>query len=172
MHSKCNTLCSKCFVSETHFAEIVGTVLAKQCVGKALGWETVYWIWTRLGRDSSRHSFTYFRGWMQMVLAPNDLFSWNNNTMNYNAYDGYLHYCWSMHDDTYSVHDRSLKPWLGRLPCFRHFVMSSHLPCPGSTDAHCLPLGARAPRPQSGVPSPRVRAHSLFRVQNRDFVGN
>ncbi len=38
----------------------------------------------------SRHGFTYTRGWMQMVLAPNDLFSWNNNTMKYNFYNGYV----------------------------------------------------------------------------------
>jgi hypothetical protein len=49
---------------------------------------------------------------------------------------------------------------------FGHFAMSSHLPCPGSTDAHCPPLGARGPRPQRGVPSPRVHTHSLSRVQN------
>jgi hypothetical protein len=67
----------------------------------------------------SRHGFTYIRGWMQMVLAPDDLFSWNNNTMRHNAYDRYLHYCWLMLDDTYSVHDRSLKPWWGRLPCLQ-----------------------------------------------------
>ncbi len=29
----------------------------------------------------SRHDSTYIRGWMQMVSSPNDLFSWNNNTM-------------------------------------------------------------------------------------------
>ncbi len=31
----------------------------------------------------SRHGFFYIRGWMQLVLAPNDLFSWNNK---YNKY--------------------------------------------------------------------------------------
>ncbi len=67
------------------------------------------WIWTRWGGQElwqlqvqtgligrlfqnyyilicttcSRHGFFYIRGWMQMVLAPNDLFSWNNK---YNKY--------------------------------------------------------------------------------------
>ncbi len=34
----------------------------------------------------SRHGFFYIRGWMQMVLAPNDLFSWNNKYNKYNEY--------------------------------------------------------------------------------------
>ncbi len=69
----------------------------------------------------SLHVFTYIRGWMQMVLAPNDLFSWNNNTMSYILTMDMLHYCCLMHNDTYSVHDRSLKPWWSRLPCLQSF---------------------------------------------------
>jgi hypothetical protein len=38
----------------------------------------------------SQHGFPYIRGWMQMVLAPNDLFSWNNDTMRYNFRDGHI----------------------------------------------------------------------------------
>jgi hypothetical protein len=53
---------------------------------------------------------------------------------------------------------------------FGHFAMSSHLRCPDSTDAHCPLLGAQGPRPQRGVPSPRVRAHFLSRVQNSTNV--
>jgi hypothetical protein len=113
----------------------------------------------------SRHGFTYIRKWMQMVLAPNDLFSWNNNTMRHSAYDRYLHYCWSMHNDTYSVHDRSLRPWWGRLPLFQPscYVFSPPLsrvnwsslsptgvPGPPSPKVASLPLGsAHTPFPGS-----------------------
>ncbi len=83
----------------------------------------------------------------------------------YNSYTGILHYPWLMHNDTHSVHDRSLKPWWGRLPCSRTFSTSSLLPCLDSTDAHCPLLGAWPP-PQSRVPSPRVRAYSPPRVRN------
>ncbi len=30
---------------------------------------------------------SYIRGWIQMVLAPNDLFSWNNKYSKYNEYN-------------------------------------------------------------------------------------
>jgi hypothetical protein len=47
--------------------------------------------------------------------------------------------------------------------------MSSLLPCPDLTDAHYPPLGAGAPYPQNGVPSPRIRAYSLPMVQNKRY---
>ncbi len=100
----------------------------------------------------SWHGFPYIRGWMQMVLAPNDLFSWKNDTMRYDSMMGMLHYCYTMHNDTHSVHNRLLKPWWGRLPCTQTFSTSSLLPCPNSTDAHCPLLGARAPPPQKWRP--------------------
>ncbi len=68
-----------------------------------------------------------------------------------------------MHYDTYSVHDHPLKPWRGHLPCFRTFCyMSFHLPCPDSTDAHCLPLGARGPPPPKVASPPLGSAHTPF----------
>ncbi len=73
----------------------------------------------------SRHGVPYIRGWMQMVLAPNDLFSWNNNTMRRKSCMGLLHYCCTMHNGTHSVHNRSLKPWWGRLPCSQTFYVFS-----------------------------------------------
>ncbi len=54
------------------------------------------------------------RGWIQMVLAPNDSFSWNNKYnkyIEYNTTDTFL----AMHT-TYSVHAGILKPCRGRLP--------------------------------------------------------
>jgi hypothetical protein len=63
-----------------------------------------------------RHGFTYIRGWMQMVLAPNDLFSWNNKAMSTMLLRIFtLSSCW-LCTLTHSVHARILKPWRGRLP--------------------------------------------------------
>ncbi len=61
---------------------------------------------------------SYIRGWIQMVLAPNDLFSWNNKYNKYNEYnitDIFTCFFLAMHT-TYSVHAGILKPWRGRLP--------------------------------------------------------
>ncbi len=54
-----------------------------------------------------------------MVLAPNDLFSWNNKHnkhIEYNITDTFTRFFLAMHT-TYSVHAGILKPWRGRLPC-------------------------------------------------------
>jgi hypothetical protein len=74
-----------------------------------------------VGTRCSQHGFTYIRGWIQMVLAPNDLFSWNNNTMSYILVMDMFHYCCPMHTDTNSVHNRSLKPWWSHLPYLQSF---------------------------------------------------
>ncbi len=61
---------------------------------------------------------SYIRGWIQMVLAPKDLFSWNNKYNKYNEYnitDIFTCIFLVMHT-TYSVHAGILKPWRGRLP--------------------------------------------------------
>ncbi len=61
---------------------------------------------------------SYIRGWIQMVLAPNDLFSWNNKYNKYNEYsitDTFTCFFLAMHT-TYSVHAGILKPWRGCLP--------------------------------------------------------
>jgi hypothetical protein len=61
---------------------------------------------------------SYIRGWIQMVLAPNDLFSWNNKYskyIEYNNTDAFTCFFLAMHT-TYSVHAGILKPWRGRLP--------------------------------------------------------
>ncbi len=75
------------------------------------------WVREMWAHMCSRTS-SYIRGWIQMVLAPNDLFSWNNK---YNKYYGYnvinTFTCFflAMHT-THSVHAGILKPWRGRLP--------------------------------------------------------
>ncbi len=61
---------------------------------------------------------SYIRGWIQMVLAPNDLFSWNNKYNKYNEYNitiTFICIFLAMHT-TYSVHAGILKPWGGRSP--------------------------------------------------------
>jgi hypothetical protein len=61
---------------------------------------------------------SYIRGWIQMVLAPNDLISWNNKYNKYNEYnitDTFTRIFLAMHT-TYSGHAGILKPWRGRLP--------------------------------------------------------
>ncbi len=83
------------------------------------------------------------------------LFSWNNNTMKYNAYDEYLHYCWSMHEDTYSVHDRPLKPWWGRLPCFQTSCYVFSPPLSRLNWRSLSPIGGPGP------PAPKVASLSL-----------
>ncbi len=61
---------------------------------------------------------SYIRGWIQMVLAPNDLFSWNNKYNKYYGYsviDTFPCFFLAMHT-THSVHAGIQKPWRGRLP--------------------------------------------------------
>jgi hypothetical protein len=72
---------------------------------------------------------SYIRGWIQMVLAPNDLFSWNNTYNKYNEYnitDTFTCFFLTMHT-TYSVHAGILKPWRGRLPLPIHRVRAHSL---------------------------------------------
>jgi hypothetical protein len=67
----------------------------------------------------SRHGFLYIRGWMQMVIAPNDLFSWNNRYNKYsvtNVTNTFTHSLLELCTWTHSVHARVLKPWRGSLP--------------------------------------------------------
>ncbi len=61
---------------------------------------------------------SYIRGWIQMVLAPNDLFSWNNKSNKYTEYNITDTFTWffSAVHTTYSVHAGILKPWRSRLP--------------------------------------------------------
>ncbi len=111
----------------------------------------------------SRHGFTYIRGWMQMVLAPNDLFSWNNDTMSIILIRVFTLCLLSvMHINTYSVHNRFLKPWWGRLLCF---CPSCHVFSPSLSKLNWLSL---TPTGGPGPPTPRVAslptgsAHSPF----------
>jgi hypothetical protein len=112
--------------------------------------------------DCSRHGFTYIRGWM---LAPSDFFSWNNNTMSYILVMDMLHYCCLMHNDTYSVHDRSLKPWWSRLPCLQSFCYDSSPPLSGFNWRLTSPFGGLGP------PTPKM-ASPLLGSPHTPFPGS
>jgi hypothetical protein len=106
----------------------------------------------------SRHDFTHIRGWMQMVLAPNDLFSWNKNTVRHGLWWGHIIYIMLLictkHNSTHSV--------TGPSPVSLFILLC----LPSSTVRNQLLLitllwGTGAPYPQGGVPFPRIRAYSL-----------
>jgi hypothetical protein len=99
---------------------------------------------------------SYIRGWIQIVLAPNDLFSWNNKYNKYNEYniaDTFTCIFLARHT-TYYVHAGILKPWRGRLP-WLHVVFSSY------HDVFSLPLSglnwrSLFPPWGSGPPFPKM----------------
>ncbi len=117
---------------------------------------------------------SYIRGWIQMVLAPHDLFSWNNKYSKYtsiyiaNAFT--LSSSWA-HQLTLCM----LASWSREGVVFLVLFPSSHL-----TMYHVLslslsglnwrslfpPLGTGSPFPQNGAPIHRVCAHSLTRVHD------
>ncbi len=117
---------------------------------------------------------SYIRGWIQMVLAPNDLFSWNNKYNKYNEYTSLTHALLSSQlcTLTHSVHAGILKPWRGRLPCPLVVFSSCHVSRLLSSLVRAqltllVPaLGIRSPLPQNGAPIHRVRAHFLTGIRN------
>jgi hypothetical protein len=107
----------------------------------------------------SRHGFLYIRGWKQMVIAPNDLFSWNNKYNEYNVTkDIYTLSSWSYARQLIlcmlAFWSHAGVVFLVFLPS-PHLVTSFHLPCLGSTDAHCSPLGDPVPLPPKWRPFPQ-----------------
>jgi hypothetical protein len=115
---------------------------------------------------------SYIRGWIQMVLAPNDLFSWNNRYnkyIEYNITDTFTCFFLAMHTP-YSVHAGILKPWRGRLPWLPAVFSFYHvlfLPLSGLNWRSLFPpWGSGPPFPQNGAPIHRVRAHSLPGIRN------
>ncbi len=73
----------------------------------------------------SQHVFPYIRGWMQMVLAQNDLFS--ETIIQWDAIPvmGMLHYCCTMHNDTHSVLNPSWSRGGVAFLALRHFYVFS-----------------------------------------------
>ncbi len=103
----------------------------------------------------SRHGFLYIRGWMQMVMAPNDLFSWNNKYKKYMSLRIFTLSSWSYAREltlcmlAFWSHEGVV--FLDFLPS-PHLVTSFRLPCLGSTDAHCPRWGDPVPLPPKWHP--------------------
>ncbi len=101
---------------------------------------------------------SYIRGWVQMVLAPNDLFSWNNKYskyIDYNDTDTFTCSFSAMHT-TYYVFAGILKPWRGRLPWLLVVFSSYHvftLPLSGLKWRSLFPpWGSCPPSPKMAPP--------------------
>ncbi len=103
---------------------------------------------------------SYIRGWIQMVLAPNDLFSWNNKYNKNTEYTPSTHSLVSSQQCTLltlcmlASWSRGGVVFLDFLSS-SHSILSFHFPYLGSTDAPCSRLGYPGPL------FPRWRPHSL-----------
>jgi hypothetical protein len=122
---------------------------------------------------------SYIRGWMQMVLTPNDLFSWNNKyskhmviLLRYIHYNGFIARLPAMHVNLLCA---CWYPWavkgssslsFCRLPIYLRFT-SCLLLCTELTDAPHSGPGTRPPFLfQNGVFIHRIRTLSLSRIQD------
>ncbi len=109
---------------------------------------------------------SYIRGWMQMVLTPNDLFSWNNKYSKYTIILSHIHYneftfrspamrtnslcaCW--HSEAVKESSSSSSPRL----LISLWVTSSPFLCPELTDAPCHYYGGSAPLSPIWRPHPQ-----------------
>jgi hypothetical protein len=116
---------------------------------------------------------SYIRGWIQMVLAPNALFSWNNKYNKYSEYnvtDTFTSIFLAMHINLLCAcrHLEAMKGSSSLSSC-RLLILSRllsslvwaqlTLPVPA--------LGIRSPLSQNGAPIHRVRAHSLTGIWNK-----
>jgi hypothetical protein len=109
---------------------------------------------------------SYIRGWMQMVLTPNDLFSWNNKYSKYTIILSHIHTIQRIHSPS-SSHARHLlcacwhsevvkgsSSLSSRRLLISLWVTSSLSLCPELTDAPCPYYGGPVP------PFPKWRPHS------------
>jgi hypothetical protein len=136
------------------------------CLFWATRWSG-YGIKRLKGQLCSWHGFPYIRGWMQMVLAPNDLFSWNNNTWN----TALVQVNYSIADwCTMTLTLCMIVPWSHDGVVFlalRHFLRLLSSPVRTQLMLIVPCWGPWSPHPQSGVPSPRVHTYSPPRVRNK-----
>ncbi len=119
------------------------------------GWRLAYMFPTRL---------LIIRGWMQMVLAPNDLFSWNNRYNKYSVTNIFTqHILLELCTWTHSVHARALKPRRGSLPWPPAIFSFCHvfpLPLSGLNWRSLSPLGGLGPSPSKMAPPFTGPAHT------------
>ncbi len=107
--------------------------------------------WHQKSHATVPDTASYIRGWIQMVRAPNDIFSWNNKYnkyIEYNITDTFTCFFLAMHT-TYSVHAGLLKPWRGRLPwplVVFSFYHVFPLPLSGSNWRSLFPPWGSGPR--------------------------
>ncbi len=106
----------------------------------------------------SRHGFMYIRGWMQMVLHQMIYFPKKIIQCNTILAMDMLHYCRLMHNDTYSLHDRSLKPWWSHLPRSQTFYYVYSPPLSRLNWCSLSPIGGPGP------PTPKVASPLLGSV--------
>jgi hypothetical protein len=101
-------------------------------------------------------------------LAPNDLFSWNNDTMNHNSHYRYVT-LWLPDARWHLVCAWFFLEAVMEPSSLSIFILLCLLSSPVRTQLMLIiPLwGPGALYPQNGDPSPRIRAYSLPRVQNR-----
>ncbi len=121
-------------------------------------WQAVR-TWTcSIGKDRqhqhkcARHNFPYTRRWMQMVFDYQMIyFPETDNTIKHGSCYG----CWysnyyTMHNDTHSVHKRSLVLWRARPLCLE---ASRYVYPPPLSDANCPPF---PPPGGPGPPAPKM----------------
>jgi hypothetical protein len=116
---------------------------------------------------------SYIRGLIQRVLAPNDLFSWNNKYnkyIEYNITDAFTSFFLAMHTHHLLCacwHLEAMKGSSSLISC-RLLILSCLVPSLIWAQLTLLvpALGIRSHLPENGAPIHRVRAHSLNGIRN------
>ncbi len=97
---------------------------------------------------------------------PNDFFPETNNTIKCDSCYGYKCNCYTMHNNTHSVHKRLLVMWRARLLCFEP---SRYVYPPPLSEANCPPFPpswwAGPPGSQDGFLFPRIHTYPLHTVR-------
>jgi hypothetical protein len=78
--------------------------------------------------------------WYQIIYFPETIIQWTTILV-----IDMLHYGCPMHDDTYSVHNRPLKPWWSCLPCSQSFCYVFSSPLSGLNWCSSFPFGGPGP---------------------------
>ncbi len=98
-----------------------------------------------------------------MVIAPNDLFSWNNRYNEYNVTVNIYTFFLKLYTWTYSVQARILKPWQGnlpRLPAISSFCHVFPPPLSGFNWCSLSPLEGPGPSTSKMAPLSTGSAHT------------
>jgi hypothetical protein len=107
------------------------------------------------GCSCARHNFPYIRGWMQVVIGTKwfiflkQIIQWNTIPVVVILYN-----CYTMHNNTHSVHKRILKKWRARL---QRLWPSRYVYPPPLSEANCPPC---PPPGGSGPPASKMASFS------------